>query len=410
MNVIVRPFRPHGNILAQPSKSDSHRKIICGALSGLPCTIDNVVLSEDIRATIEALGSAGRKIKISDSTAYPGRKFIQNEGIRPEQDGVRFIDCRESGSTLRFMSMIFAVIGGRTVLTGRGRLPERPMEHALEFFRRYGISYSIPGNGIYLPLEISGSLSGKEYEVESSVSSQFISGLMMGVAAASRKAVIKADGAFESKGYVDLTAGVLEEYGVEVTGDNPYSIDATGGIQQRDTIVEGDWSNASYFIAMGRMGGSLKVRGLQDYSRQPDRVIVELLDEMSDGTDNDINVSEFPDLMPTLAAYAAILPVNTTITGKRLRYKESDRIGAVCRGLRAIGIDAAELEDGIRIKGGSTIDGGVVDSCNDHRIAMAFAILGCVSRKDIVIEDAGCVEKSYPDFFRDLVEAGGIIS
>ncbi|HRX43096.1 MAG TPA: hypothetical protein P5315_09985, partial [Clostridia bacterium] len=139
-------------------------------------------------------------------------------------------------------------------------------------------------------------------------------------------------------------------------------------------------------------------------------VIVGLLDEMSDGTDNDINVSEFPDLMPTLAVYAATLPVNTTITGKRLRYKESDRIGAVCRGLRAIGIDTAELEDGIRIKGGSTIDGGVVDSCNDHRIAMAFAILGCVSRKDIVIEGAGCVEKSYPDFFRDLVEAGGIIS
>ena len=257
---------------------------------------------------------------------------------------------------------------------------------------------------------LKGKLEGSSYELDSSVSSQFISGLMMGMAAAKRDCVIKATGKFESRGYVGLTVKVLEEFGVIVEGENPYIMNCSQGLNAKGSIVEGDWSNASYFAAMNHMGGEITINGLSLDSCQPDKAIDEVLGKLSRVTDNDIDVSEFPDIMPTIAVYAATLPVITTIRGKRLRYKVSDRIGSVCLGLQNLGIDATELNEGLRIKGGQAITGGEIDTFNDHRIAMAFSVLGCVALEDIIIKDAECIGKSYPDFFTDLEKAGGKIS
>ncbi|MBN1623688.1 MAG: 3-phosphoshikimate 1-carboxyvinyltransferase [Clostridia bacterium] len=410
MNVRLAPFNPKGTLDAQPSKSDGHRKIICGAFAANNCIIENLVLSEDISATIEALKSAGCSINIVDSNRYHNRKTALMGGFKKDTSNKRSIDCRESGSTLRFMAMIFSAIGGETILSGSGRLPERPMQHALEFFDKYGMTYSVPGDGRYLPMKFSGNLKGNDFEIDSSVSSQFISGLMMGMAAASMKGEIIATGKFESRGYVDLTKGVLSDFGIRVEGNNPYVLDASCGLHADEITVEGDWSNASYFLAMNHMGGQISLKGLNKKSYQPDRIIEDILINMSGVCDNYIDASEFPDLMPTIAIYAATLPVNTTITGQRLRYKESDRIGSVCHGLESLGIKAAELKDGLIITGKKQIKGGKINSFNDHRIAMAFSTLSCVSAEDIIIENAGCIDKSYPDFFKDIIKVGGRIS
>lgn len=405
MDVRIKPFKAEGEILVQPSKSDAHRKILCAAFSKGISVVDNIVFSSDIEATVKAIRKLGIGVEVNNSSKYKGRKRLSAGGFKSVSGDMIEIDCNESGSTLRFLSMILPAIGVEGILTGKGRLPERPMEQALEFYDNYGISYEIQGDG-FLPIVISGKLEGSDFKVDSSVSSQFISGLMIGISAASMNAVLEATGKFESRGYAALTVKVLKDFGINIKGTNPYDIQAGEGLAPGIHMVEGDWSNASYFIAMNHMGGNVVIKGLSDDSRQPDRAIFEYLGNIG----GEIDVSESPDIMPTIAAAAAARPVITTITGKRLRYKESDRIKTVCRGLKNMGIDVKELDDGIRITGKEDIEGGIVDSCNDHRIAMAFSTFACVSKGDIIIRGAESTGKSYPDFFSDLAKIGGDIN
>ncbi|MFO7611162.1 MAG: 3-phosphoshikimate 1-carboxyvinyltransferase [Clostridia bacterium] len=410
MDIKISPSKLKGKIQAQPSKSDAHRKIICASLANGKSFIDNVVLSRDIEATMRGMESAGCTYDSGQSTEYPGRIKLAVCGIGNRIPMRREVDCGESGSTLRFLSMIFAAIGGETIFKGEGSLPGRPMEGALELYERYGIEYRIPENGMNLPLEISGRLSGNEFHVDAAVTSQFLSGLLMALPAAKLHATIHAEGYAESTGYVEMTIEAMNHFGIRVHGNNPFEIPGNEGFRPRSLAIEGDWSNASYFLAMNAMGADIELEGLRYDSKQPDRTGAKLIGEISAGTEIEADVSQCPDLMPTLATAAAAFGGVTHITGgRRLRVKESDRIKSVLTGLLNLGVNASEREDGMVIRGGNTIYGGTVDSFNDHRIAMAFSSLCAVSKGDIIIKGAECVSKSYPEFFEDLSKVGGRI-
>ncbi|MBN2557359.1 MAG: 3-phosphoshikimate 1-carboxyvinyltransferase [Clostridia bacterium] len=410
MDIRIEPSKLNGKIQAQPSKSDAHRKIICASLAKGESLVDNVILSEDIEATMRGMESAGCKYDCLRSSGFPGRIKLAVRGIGNMARMHRKVDCGESGSTLRFLSMIFAALGGETSFTGKGSLPVRPMDGALELYSRHGIEYRIPGNGMNLPLEISGRLSGNEFHVDASVTSQFLSGLLMALPAAGISGTVYADGYGESTGYVEMTIDAMNHHGVCVHGGNPFEIPGNEGFMPRKLAIEGDWSNASYFLAMNAMGSDILIEGLSDDSRQPDRSGAGMIGKISMGAEIEADVSQCPDLMPALAVVAAASSGVTHITGgRRLRVKESDRIKSVLAGLLALGADASELDDGMVIRGGKPIYGGTVDSFNDHRIAMAFSSLCQAAKGDIIIKGAECVSKSYPGFFEDLRKMGGRI-
>lgn len=410
MIITVSPSVLSGTIVAQPSKSDAHRKIICAAFANGVSVLDNLVLSEDIKATLRCISAAGCEYKISKSKEFSGRNTISITGTNGKVLSNRKADCGESGSTLRFMSMVFAAAGGITEFTGRGRLPERSMEDAIEFLKKNHFKCRYPKDGKFLPLVIEGELNTNEYRIDSSVTSQYISGLLMALPAFSKTGSVTAVGNYESRGYVDVTIRTLKEFGVMVTGENPYIINENNGFYSCLTNIEGDWSNSSYFLIMKAMGASIEVNGLDSESAQPDSIIKDHINTIINLESPEINVSECPDIMPSLAVLGAALNKNLKITGgRRLRAKESDRINSVAKGLSAIGVKVKENTDGIDLFNGGSIKGGFVNAFNDHRIAMAFSTLCAISENDIVIEGAESVTKSYPRFFEDLKKLGGII-
>lgn len=399
-----------GTIEVQPSKSDAHRKIICAAFSKGISTVDNLVLSEDIKATLGCVSAAGCNYEIDLSDKFYGRNIITLTGTNGNSLRERRADCGESGSTLRFMTMVFAAAGGKTVFTGRGRLPERPMKGAIEFLWENNFKCSFPEDGKFLPLTIEGELESDEYRIDSSVTSQYISGLLMALPAFSKSGTVNAVGTHESRGYVDVTIKTLREFGITVTGQNPYYIQKNNGLNACRTTIEGDWSNASYFLIMKAMGSAIEVKGLNNESVQPDSIVKHYIDAIINKESLILDVSECPDIMPSMAVLGAALNKNLKIIGgRRLRAKESDRIKSVAKGLRAVGVRVIENPDGLDLFKSGPIKGGTIDSCNDHRIAMAFSTLCAVSEEDIIIEGADCVSKSYPQFFDDIKKLGGNI-
>ncbi len=408
MDVRIRPSKLSGTIEAQPSKSDAHRRIIVASFSKGVSKVDNVVLSDDIKATIRGLGNSGSEFEIQSSEKFKDRVSLVITGSNgcAETDEKRIVNCGESGSTLRFLSMIYACCGGHTVFLGEGRLPRRSMQAAVDILKNHGISVEYPGNGVFLPMEIKGRLEGAEFRIDTNVTSQLLSGLLMGLSLNGRKGLVLAVGENESKGYVEMTVGILAEAGVDIKSGEKYEIRSAFIPKAMESKVEGDWSNASYFIAMKQMGADIDIEGLNENSIQPDSAAPVLFQRiLSDGAI--IDVSSCPDLMPALAVTAATSPGKKTITGgRRLREKESDRLKAVATGLKALDIWFEETEDGLVIQGGN-IKGGKINSFNDHRIAMAFSSLCVVSEGDIVINGAECVNKSYPLFFEDLKKIGG---
>lgn len=410
MIITISPSKLNGTIDAQPSKSDAHRKIICASFANGVSVLDNLVLSEDIKATLRCINAAGCEYKITKSKVFTERNSIRIEGTNGKVLPDRKADCGESGSTLRFMSMLFAAAGGKTEFVGSGRLPERPMEGAIEFLKENQFACRYPGGGKYLPLVIEGELNSVDYKIDSSVTSQYVSGLLIALPAFSKSGIVFADGNFESRGYVDVTLKTIKEFGVEIAGKNPYTIKPNGGFSPCITNIEGDWSNSSYFLIMKAMGAGINVNGLNNESVQPDSIIKDHINTIIDLESPVINVSECPDIMPSLAVLGAALNKNIKITGgRRLRAKESDRINSVAKGLSSIGVKVKDTEDGLEIFKSGPIKGGHINAFNDHRIAMAFSTLCTVSEGDIVIDGAESVAKSYPRFYEDLKKLGGSI-
>lgn len=420
MKLTLSPSVLCGSVQIPPSKSAAHRAIIAAALAQGHSTIHNVDLSSDMRATVGACRCLGCNININSQDERC--LLTVDGGMRHGGDTV--IDCCESGSTLRFFIPIAAALGGEKSFTGSGRLPQRPIDAYLDIFDAQGIAFTHPANA-NLPLTVSGKLQGGEFCLDGRVSSQYVTGLLFALPLLDRDSHISVQGGFESRGYVDMTVDTLRRFGVQIGTDGDSFIIAGGQTYKPQNLtVEGDYSQAAFFLVAGAIAGEVRIDGLSQDSLQPDSAIIPLLRQMGADISHDgltlvvrksalsgaeIDVSQCPDIVPPLAIAAAFAKGQTRIIGAaRLRIKESDRLGALAQNLDRLGIKTEETADSLTITGGVPT-GGETDAFGDHRIAMAFAVAAMGAKGSITIGGAESVDKSYPAFYEDLKALGGSI-
>jgi len=416
--VTIYPAKLAGEVDVPASKSMSHRAVICAGLSEGTSIIENIGESMDIEATCRAMKSFGIMIDKADSSLrIQGKRELML--IDPD------ILCGESGSTLRFMIPV-AVLAGRPVtFHGEGRLVERSLEPYYRIFEQQGIKYETDRGR--LPLHIEGSLSPGEFQLEGNISSQFISGLMFALPLLKGDSCIEVTGELESRPYIDMTMDILESFSIEVKNNSyrQFHIKGCQRYKATDYTVEGDFSQAAFWLAAGVLGSEITCGGLERNSLQGDKVIVDIIERMGGGTKASgnklgstpsgirgitIDASQCPDLVPILAVMGALAEGRTEIVNAaRLRLKESDRLKAISSELGKLGASIEEREDSLVVDGVKTLKGGSVNSWNDHRIAMALAVAAASCREPVTIRNADCVNKSYPGFWEHYKGLGGII-
>ncbi len=414
-NAMIYPGSLHGCVQIPPSKSAAHRAIICAALAKGKSVLSPIILSDDMTATIQAVKQMGAECNLTGETlTVDGTKTLTVPNAE--------IDCLESGSTLRFLIPVCAAGGMSCTFTGHGRLPERPIGIYTKMLPHAGTLCQTEGG---LPLTISGKLQPGEFRLAGNVSSQFITGLMLALPLLSADSTILLTSPLESKGYVDLTIHILRQFGIEIqTIPNGWHIRGNQTYLARDYTIEGDWSQAAFFMSAAVLGGSLELKGLEPQSVQGDKAGLPIFQKLGmqaewkngnllcspgKGVQNrTIDASQIPDLVPAIAVTAALIPgVTHIINAGRLRIKESDRLASVSDGLHRLGANAEEQEDGLVIHGGSAFAGGKINGYNDHRIVMAFSVGALRADESITITDADSIKKSYPGFFEDFAKLGG---
>lgn len=415
MNKTILPGARTGEVHIPASKSQAHRMLLCAAMGESEVTLRCRGLSKDILATVACLKALGASVDAEG-------EVLHLRPVSAPPSGLCLLPCGESGSTLRFLLPLVGALGASAVFEREGRLPERPIEPLGRELCRNGMDIRSDGARLYC----SGQLRPGAFCLPGNISSQYISALLMTLPLLEGESTLHMEGALESAAYVAMTEEVLRLGGVrtEKTGAG-YRI--PGGQRCRfapELSVEGDYSNAAFFLCAGALSErGIRVTGLDPQSRQGDRAIVPLLEEMgaqvaSDGSSVTvkrdalhgitIDASPIPDLIPVLSVVAAAASGETrVIHAQRLRLKESDRLHSTTQMLRALGAEAEELPDGLVIRGGRTLAGGTVDACGDHRIAMSAAVAGGICRGAVTICGSECVQKSYPDFWTDFQQLKG---
>lgn len=416
MQITLSPSIASGKICAIASKSAAHRLLICAAFADKPSTIRCEQINEDIIATVECLCALGASIT-RDGFEYKVTpiKEINKNAILP---------CNESGSTLRFMIPICSALCGNFTFEMKGRLPSRPLSPLKEVLESHGTNITRPTPSTLL---VSGVLSGDEFEIAGNVSSQFITGLLFAMAILKKKSTLKITTKLESEPYINLTLDALSSFGINIKREeNQFIIsDNSSFIAPQELCVEGDWSNAAFPLALGVIGKApICVDKLLPSSKQGDKKIIDILQAFGGKIEQngscytafpsklygmEIDASNIPDLVPILATVASVADGKTVIYGaSRLRLKESDRLMSVSAVLNSLGADVIETDDGLIINGKDHLNGGTVDSFGDHRIAMSAAVASSICQSNVTITNAEAVNKSYPDFWRDM-KALGII-
>lgn len=409
---VISPGTLTGRTTVPSSKSVAHRAIILGGLLCDNILIKDIDFSEDIYATLDALKTLGVMCETEEhSVKLSKEKLITNGEIE--------INARESGSTLRFLIPVAAALNNKTVFSGGGRLPERPLDAYFELFDKQGIKYSCP-DGKYLPLTIEGGFTSDVFEIRGDTSSQFITGLML-ASATSGEHEIKITTDLQSKPYAEITADLMRKFGCDVSGE--YKVTASKGCNLTEYSVEKDWSQAAFFLAGGIINGNVTLTDMNMDSKQGDKEIVDIIkrfggDITVNGTEItakkskikgiDIDASDIPDLVPIMSALACFAEGTTRIyNAERLRIKESDRLSAMYEELTKIGADIKMTNDGLIINGGKKLRGASVYGHNDHRIVMSMAIAAIGTEGDVEISDCNAVKKSWPGFFSDYQELRG---
>lgn len=425
-NVKITPSPLKGEINIPPSKSLAHRAVICAGLSEGISKIDNIIYSEDIKATIKGMESFGVKVEEKAGNEDEITKALKVQGTRNFRVVADTIDCIESGSTIRFLIPIALLTGEEVTFKGRGKLVSRPMNIYYELFESQGIGYE--NNSGNLPLKVKGKLKPETYKVKGNVSSQFITGLMFALPLLEGDSKIVVTTELESKGYVDLTMDSMKKFGVEIENKDykEFYIKGNQRYLNRDYRVEGDFSQAAFWIVAGLLGANIKCKDLNVNSLQGDMEILDIVKKMGANLDIKeeyievkasetkgivIDASECPDLVPVLSVLAALSEGTTRIiNAERVRIKECDRLKAMATELNKVGAEIEETADGLIIKGKKSLKGGIVDSWNDHRIAMAMAVASIKCEEPLIITDSKAVKKSYPHFWEDFVKLGGVIN
>ena len=431
------------HVTAISSKSYVHRLIIAASLYGEGTCIITNIMSADMEATVRAVNALGADVKVirSSDDRYEIR-VVRPLGSKITNSCV--VDCGESGSTARFILPLAAFFADEATVTGLGRLPERPMGPLCDVLRSAGVTVSADN----LPITVSGDPLAGEYEIAGNVSSQFISGLLFLLPLLDGRSTLTITGKLESAAYVDMTVDVLAKFGVSIERSlNVFTIDPplkNMNEASRCIVSEGDWSNAAYIMTIASLGSgkafdSLTIDGLAYNSIQGDRAVADIMRDfgidvsLKQGEDPsssgytikgrptkpvDVDCSQIPDLVPALAVLAAYAEGDSIFRNvERLRMKECDRIDAVSQMLSTVHVMVditSDHETGsetmiVHGKGGSSpvVNVPVIDSFNDHRIAMAAAAIALAEDVPVIINDPMAVNKSYPGFY-DVVATLGI--
>lgn len=429
MKAVISPKQLHGTVKTVASKSQAHRQLICAAFADRPTDIICRELSLDIEATAGCLRSLGADISYDKEKAAFHVVPADIAGLHAA-GGSRQVsmDVGESGSTLRFMLPVVAALGINTHIIMHGRLSERPLSPLWEELEAHGVRLKKNDDST---MDVSGRLKGSSYTIAADVSSQFISGLLFAaplIADRDNDFELELTGNIESINYILMTLDALKSFGVETErAERQLRIAKAAAYTSPGSLeVEGDWSNGAFWICAAALtGDNLKVTGLREDSVQGDRAVTELRDAIINGRDRVgrkheaeskapmepviIDARNVPDLVPVLSVLASGVKGETIFThAERLRIKESDRIKATVKLLKELGADAEETADGLRVRGtGERLKGGIIDSCNDHRIAMSAAVASIICDGDVTVLTAQAVRKSYPAFWEDFNAAGG---
>jgi 3-phosphoshikimate 1-carboxyvinyltransferase len=406
-----------GTVEAPPSKSYAHRMLICASLADGQSIVHCDMISEDIQATIRCLNSMGAKIIIKKDNIYVTPLDISNTAHRE-----CILDCGESGTTLRFLLPIACALGYRARFILHGRLSERPMTPLYNELSSHGAEITSNGDSIIIA---EGPLSNGEFQISGGVSSQFISGLLMALPITGG-GTLRVEDNIQSLPYVLITIDCLKKAGIDVKKERDNIYRVTGHYKKRNWSVEGDWSNAAFWLCSGAFSeNKLKVKGLNINSHQGDKKIIELIQQFGAKVEIsptaitvspknlnaiDIDAKDIPDLVPALCVCASAAVGKTRIyNAERLRYKESDRLRAVREVISSMGGRIEETSDGLVIWGVPSFQNSEVESWNDHRIAMMASIAAARCKDGLTLHGAECVRKSYPRFFNDYKILGGSI-
>ena len=429
MTVSIQPSIISGSIISAASKSSMQRACAAALLHDGETEIINPGLSNDDLAALEVIQSLGAVI-----VKRSANSIVVKGGIAPNGDEIKdgqIINCGESGLGIRMFAPIAALSSQEITINGTGSLLTRPMNFFDAIFPLLGIR--IKSNNGKLPIKIKGPLQPANITIDGSLSSQFLTGLLMAFGKAATKPVTITVIDLKSKPYIDLTLSVMKHFGYHVDNDqherftiNPLDKDPKTNDHLIQYTVEGDWSGAAFLLVAGAIAGEITVKGLDVFSTQADKAILQAL--MQSGAvisvkEKEIvigpgklkafhfNATDCPDLFPPLVALAAFCEGTTMIEGvSRLAHKESNRGLTLQEEFGKMGVKIELQNDLMLVTGGNGVQGANVHSHHDHRIAMACAVAGLKANGETVIEEADAINKSYPDFYRHLQHLGAAVT
>ncbi len=416
---VIKPNKLKGTIQLPPSKSLAHRAIIAASLARGRSVIRNIEYSKDIKATIKAMKALGTMIFEYDD-------YLEIDGTTTFMKSNCEINCYESGSTLRFIIPLSLVYENNLHFVGEGRLGQRPLDIYYNIFEKQNIGYLYRED--VLDLYIRGQLYPDVFEIPGDVSSQFISGLLFALPLLNGDSIIKVTSPLESKSYIDLTLDVLDKFGIRVMNNEykEFIIFGNQSYRPTDYEVEGDFSQAAFYLCAGAIGNHVSIEGMNLASKQGDKAMIDILKFMGCTLNKEdegstvysgllsssvrVDGSQCPDIIPAIALCCALSHgVSEIVNISRLRIKECDRLSATVEMINLLGGIAIEQKDAMIIQGVSSLHGGSVSVYNDHRMAMIAAIASTVCENAVVIDNKDCVEKSYPGFWDDFASLGGEI-
>jgi len=407
MKKLLNSSEISGTVIAPPSKSVAQRAIAIASLIDGQSEIYNAGNSDDVQSVIKICKSLGADIQNDND------KLIINGGIKILHNT---LDCGESGLCIRMFAPILATMQEKIVLTGTGTLKSRPMTMIENSLNSLGVNCQTQ-NG-FIPVTVQGPFKKEHVTIDCSQSSQVLSGILIAAPICGHTLMVEIEN-LTSKPYIDLTIEKMLDFGVSVKNDNYrlFTVDNTENYKSAKLNVEGDWSGVAFMLVAGAIGGEIQVKGLNLNSIQADVAILDVLRKIGatviEGQNSvkvkknrlknfEFDVTDCPDLFPPLAALAVYCNGVSLITGtERLKHKESDRVLALFQEFSKLGIEMQIGKNQVTIKG-SQPHGKVVESHGDHRIAMALAVVSLRTKNVVHIKDIETVNKSYPDFFKDL--------
>ena len=411
----------NGEVFLPGSKSLSNRALLIAALASGETKITNLLVSDDINHMLNALKELGVQYSLSDCGTQC--TVVGNNGFFNTEHPVELY-LGNAGTAMRPLCAALAASDGEFVLTGEPRMKERPIGHLVDALAQLNADIEYMENKDYPPLKIIGkALSGKTVKIDGSISSQFLTSILMITPLLATNTVIEIEGELVSKPYIDITLNIMARFGVEVQNNDYQSFHVTGNqsYQAVDAyMVEGDASSASYFLAAGAIkGGEITVHGVGRLSVQGDKYFADVLEKMGAKViwhdesitvvgkpliSIDLDMNHIPDAAMTIATTALFAIGTTSIRNiYNWRVKETDRLAAMATELRKVGADVEEGDDYISITPPRSLAHAEIDTYNDHRIAMCFSLIA-LSDTPVTINDPKCTAKTFPDYFEKLAQ------